>query len=76
MMTLGDLCDLVAGRVPLMMELKSRFDGDLRLAARAAAVLAAYAGPVARCRSIRRSIVRAAADRPAACPRHRRRASL
>jgi glycerophosphoryl diester phosphodiesterase len=46
MMTLGDLCDLVAGRVPMMIELKSRFDGDLRVAARAAAVLASYSGPV------------------------------
>jgi glycerophosphoryl diester phosphodiesterase len=46
MMTLGDLCDLVAGRVPMMIELKSRFDGDLRVAGRAAAVLAAYRGPV------------------------------
>ena len=46
MMTLGDLCDLVAGRVPMMIELKSRFDGDLRVAARAAAVLAGYLGPV------------------------------
>jgi glycerophosphoryl diester phosphodiesterase len=46
MMTLGDLCELVAGRVPMMIELKSRFDGDLRVAARAAAVLAAYRGPV------------------------------
>src|SRR5712671_6184356 len=26
MMTLGDLCDLVGGRVPLVLELKSRFD--------------------------------------------------
>ena len=33
MMTLGELCDLVAGRVPLLIELKSRFDGDLRLVA-------------------------------------------
>ena len=47
MMTLGELCDLVAGRVPLVIELKSRFDGDMRLAARAAEVLAGYAGPVA-----------------------------
>jgi len=39
MMTLGDLIDLVAGRVALVLELKSRFDGDLRLAARVAAVL-------------------------------------
>jgi glycerophosphoryl diester phosphodiesterase len=47
MMTLGDLLDLVAGRVTLLIELKTRFDGDLRLAARTAAVLAAYRGPVA-----------------------------
>jgi glycerophosphoryl diester phosphodiesterase len=46
MMTLGDLCNLVAGRVPMMIELKSRFDGDLRVAARAAAVLTSYDGPV------------------------------
>jgi glycerophosphoryl diester phosphodiesterase len=46
MMTLGDLCDLVAGRVPMMIELKSRFDGDLRVASRAAAVLAGYRGPI------------------------------
>ena len=31
MMTLGELCDLVAGRAPLLIELKSRFDGDRRL---------------------------------------------
>ena len=47
MMTLGDLLDLVGGRVPLLIELKSRFDGDLRLALRASAVLQGYAGPVA-----------------------------
>lgn len=47
MLALGELCDLVAGRVPLVIELKSRFDGDTRLAARTAAVLAGYAGPVA-----------------------------
>jgi len=47
MMTLGDLLDLVSGRVPLVIELKSRFDGDLRLAGRASAVLAGYAGPAA-----------------------------
>src|SRR5439155_6992976 len=38
MLTLGDLCDLVAGRVTLVIELKSRYDGDMRLVARAAAV--------------------------------------
>ena len=46
MMTLGDLCDLVGSRVTLLLELKSRFDGDCRLAARTAAVLASYGGPV------------------------------
>ena len=47
MITLGELCDLVAGRAALVLELKSRFDGDLRLVARAAEVLKMYAGPVA-----------------------------
>jgi glycerophosphoryl diester phosphodiesterase len=46
-LTLGELCDLVAGRATLVIELKSRFDGDLRLAQRAAHVLAGYAGPAA-----------------------------
>ncbi len=46
-LTLGELCDLVAGRVPLVIELKSRFDGNLRLAARAAEILRTYAGPAA-----------------------------
>ncbi len=47
MITLGELCDLVGGRVPLVIELKSRFDGDLRLAARTARVIEAYAGEAA-----------------------------
>lgn len=46
-MTLGELCDLVAGRTTLVIELKSRFDGDRRVAERAAAVLAGYRGPAA-----------------------------
>lgn len=46
-LTLGELCDLVAGRTPLLIELKSRFDGDLRLVTRATAVLARYPGPAA-----------------------------
>ncbi|MBV9556056.1 MAG: glycerophosphodiester phosphodiesterase [Pseudolabrys sp.] len=45
-MTLGELCDLVASRVTLVIEIKSRFDGDLRLANRVAQVLASYRGPV------------------------------
>jgi len=47
MLTLGELCDLVGGRVALVPELKSRFDGDGRLPARVAAILAGYRGPVA-----------------------------
>ena len=47
MPTLGDLCDLVAERVPILVELKSRFDGDERIAARTAAMLAGYTGQVA-----------------------------
>ena len=47
MIALGELCDLTAGRTPLVIELKSRFDGGQRLVARAAAVLEGYAGPVA-----------------------------
>lgn len=46
-LTLGELCDLVAGRATLVLELKSHFDNDPRLAQRVAAVLADYAGPVA-----------------------------
>ena len=45
MMTLGDLCSLVAGRVPLVIEVKSHFDGDRKLVTRMAEVLAAYSGP-------------------------------
>ena len=47
MITLRELCDLVAGRPALLVEIKSRFDGDLRLVTRAAEVLAGYAGRAA-----------------------------
>jgi glycerophosphoryl diester phosphodiesterase len=46
MMTLVDLCALVAGRVPLVIEVKSHFDGDRKLVTRMAEVLASYRGPV------------------------------
>jgi len=46
MMTLADLCTLVAGRVPLVIEVKSHFDGDRKLVTRMAEVLASYRGPV------------------------------
>jgi glycerophosphoryl diester phosphodiesterase len=45
MMTLTDLCDLVAGRVPLVIEVKSHFDGDRKLVKRMAEVLSTYKGP-------------------------------
>lgn len=47
MLTLGELCDLVAGRAPLLIEIKSHFDGDLRLAKRAITMLKSYDGPAA-----------------------------
>jgi glycerophosphoryl diester phosphodiesterase len=47
MMSLGDLCALVEGRVPIVIEVKSHFDGDRRLIRRMAEVLSSYAGPVA-----------------------------
>ncbi len=46
MMSLGDLCALVAGRVPLVIEVKSHFDGDRELVARMSELLASYSGPV------------------------------
>ncbi|HEY2886491.1 MAG TPA: glycerophosphodiester phosphodiesterase [Rhizomicrobium sp.] len=45
MMTLAHLCSLVAGRVPLVIEVKSHFDGDRKLVKRMAEVLSSYAGP-------------------------------
>jgi glycerophosphoryl diester phosphodiesterase len=47
MITLAELCALVASRTTLVIELKSRFDGDWRLVTRAAEVLAGYRGPAA-----------------------------
>jgi glycerophosphoryl diester phosphodiesterase len=45
MITLGDLCDLTAGRVALVVEIKSHFDGDRKLVTRVAEVLKSYSGP-------------------------------
>jgi len=45
MMSLGDLCALVNGRVLLVIEVKSHFDGDRKLVKRMAEVLASYSGP-------------------------------
>ena len=47
MMSLGDLCALVQGRVPILIEVKSHFDGDRQLIRRMTEVLSSYGGPVA-----------------------------
>jgi glycerophosphoryl diester phosphodiesterase len=47
MLTLGELCELTAGRATLVIELKSRFNGDRRLVTRAVQVLSGYRGPAA-----------------------------
>src|SRR3984893_13846874 len=47
MMSLGDLCALVKGRVPIFIEVKSHYDADRKLVRRMAEVLAAYSGPAA-----------------------------
>jgi glycerophosphoryl diester phosphodiesterase len=45
--TFAEFLALVAGRTPIICELKSRFDGDWRIADRAAALASSYEGPLA-----------------------------
>lgn len=45
--SLGELLDQVNGRVPLVIELKSHWDGSLALVRRTAEVVAGYDGPLA-----------------------------
>ena len=47
MATLGDYLAMIGGAVPLICEIKSRFDSDMRLADRALAVVAGQNHPVA-----------------------------
>jgi glycerophosphoryl diester phosphodiesterase len=47
MITLGELCDLVGGRSPLVVEIKAAWSDDRRLESRVAQVLGAYRGPAA-----------------------------
>jgi glycerophosphoryl diester phosphodiesterase len=47
MLTIAELCELVAGRATLVLELKSHHDGDPRLARRVCQALREYRGPVA-----------------------------
>ncbi len=65
MLTLNELCELVAGRATLVLELKSRFDGDHRL------VAAHGQGPRRLFRACGGNVVRSGRDRGAA--RHRAR---
>jgi len=44
---LADFLTEIGGQVPLICEIKSRFDGDFRLAERVAEIAARYDGPVA-----------------------------
>jgi glycerophosphoryl diester phosphodiesterase len=44
--TLSAFLGEIGGRVPLVCEIKSSFDGDLRLTRRTAEIVASYAGPV------------------------------
>ncbi len=45
--TLAAFLGLIGGRVPLVCEIKSRFDGDMRLADRVTEIAGAYDGPLA-----------------------------
>ncbi len=47
MATLPEFLTLVGGRAPLICEIKSRFNGDVRLADRVAGCAGAYRGPLA-----------------------------
>ncbi|MGH6845764.1 MAG: glycerophosphodiester phosphodiesterase family protein [Methylocella sp.] len=44
--SLSDFLIRIGGRTPVIVEIKSRYDGDMRLADRGKAAVAAYAGPV------------------------------
>lgn len=46
-LTFAGFLEHIGGRVPLICEIKSSFDGDMRLAARATSTAAAYDGPLA-----------------------------
>ncbi|MGU3540930.1 glycerophosphodiester phosphodiesterase family protein [Methylobacterium sp. A54F] len=67
-LTLPDFLARIAGRTPLIVEIKSLYTGDLGLARRVAAVVADYAGPVA-LKSFDPAIVAALADLAPQVPR-------
>jgi glycerophosphoryl diester phosphodiesterase len=43
---LGDFLDVIGGRVPLVLEIKSRFDGDMRLTRRVADIVNGWPSPI------------------------------
>jgi glycerophosphoryl diester phosphodiesterase len=45
--TLQDFLARIAGRVPLIVEIKSRFDGDMTLTRRVIEIVSAHGGPIA-----------------------------
>ncbi|KAA2243947.1 glycerophosphodiester phosphodiesterase family protein [Salinarimonas soli] len=45
--TLATFLDEIAGRVPLVVEIKSRYDGDMTLTRRTVEIVSAHPGPVA-----------------------------
>ncbi len=65
--TLVSFLAAISGRTPLIVEIKSRFDGDHRLAARTAAVVAQYEGPVA-VKSFDIDVLRVLRKEGLACP--------
>ena len=75
-MTLGDLCARVGGRVPMVIEVKSHFDGDRKLVRRMAEVLASYTGPVAAMSFDPDQVMALRETMPELAPRHRRPAPL
>ncbi|GJD60718.1 glycerophosphodiester phosphodiesterase [Methylobacterium frigidaeris] len=66
--TLAEFLEKIAGRTPLVIEVKTRHDGDLALARRTAEIVAAYDGPVA-LKSFDPVIVGALADLAPKIPR-------
>ncbi|HSP24816.1 MAG TPA: glycerophosphodiester phosphodiesterase [Saliniramus sp.] len=66
--TLQDFLAAIAGRTPLVLEIKSRFDGDPTLTRRTLAVLEGYEGPVC-VKSFDPQVVALVRDLAPQCPR-------
>lgn len=68
-LTLSAFLDLIGGRVPLVIEIKSRFDGDLTLTRRTVEVVAGYKGHPIVIKSFDPDIVAALRDLAPEIPR-------